>query len=137
VPARRRAAAARGGPLFGTQFLGELRNGDRLPILFTPTCLDGFFYHPEKDSLAEELLFKTDGGIVAGLAPTGLSQPVWQDALMEAVFAELFAQPAPTLGEAIQRARTGQDNNLPGMAEVLETFARLGDPALRWQDPGR
>jgi hypothetical protein len=124
------------GPLFGSQHLGEIRNGDRLPILLTPTCLDGFFYHPEKDSLTEALLFKTGGGIVAGLVPTGLSLPGAQDALMEALFAELFAQPAPTLGEAILRARQKVDDQSPAVREVLETFVLLGDPALRWRALG-
>ncbi|MCI0476938.1 MAG: C25 family cysteine peptidase, partial [Anaerolineales bacterium] len=48
------------GPLFSVEHLGALKNGARTPILFTPTCLDGFFYHPQKNSLAEELLFKSD-----------------------------------------------------------------------------
>lgn len=118
------------GPLFGAEHLNEIKNVDRLPILLTPTCLDGFFYHPQKDSLAENLLFKPDGGMIAGLVPTGLSLPEAQDALMRALFAELFEQAAPTLGEAITRAKQQLSPDTPDLREVIETFVLLGDPAL-------
>jgi hypothetical protein len=118
------------GPLFSTEHLSALKNGTRTPILFTPTCLDGFFYHPQKNSLAEELLFKDDGGIVAGLVPTGLSLPQTQEELMRALFAEMFASPTVTLGEAIMRAKQRIDGNVPDRREVIETFVLLGDPAL-------
>jgi hypothetical protein len=119
------------GPLFSAENLGEIKNGDRLPILITPTCLDGFFYHPQKDSLTELLLFKNDGGIVAGLVPTGLSLPESQQTLMRALFDELFTTPAPTLGEAILRAKQKTPGESPEILEVIETFGLLGDPALR------
>ncbi len=118
------------GPLFSADNIGEVKNGYRLPILFTPTCLDGYFYHPQKDSLVEEMLFENDGGIIAGLAPTGLSLPLNQDDLMNALFDELFQNSAPTLGEAILRAKQKMKNDSPDAREVLETFVLLGDPAL-------
>ncbi len=118
------------GPLFSTEHLGEIKNGERLPILVTPTCLDGFFYHPQKDSLAEALLFESEGGIVAGLVPTGLSMPGAQETLMTAFFAEWFSSPAPTLGEAMLRAKQKVATDAPDVREVIETFGLLGDPAL-------
>lgn len=118
------------GPLFSAEHLSALKNGARTPILFTPTCLDGFFYHPQKNSLAEELLFKDDGGIVAGLVPTGLSLPQAQEELMRALFAELSANPAPTFGEAIMRAKRRLNGTAPDTREVIDTFVLLGDPAL-------
>lgn len=118
------------GPLFGVQYVGEIRNGERLPILFTPTCLDGFFYHPLKDSLAEELLFKPDGGIIAGIVPTGVSFSNAQSELMDALFVELFDKSSPTLGEAFTRAKQKLDADSPALREVIETFVLLGDPAL-------
>jgi hypothetical protein len=118
------------GPLFSPASLGAIKNAERLPILFTPTCLDGFFYHPQKDSLAEELLFKNDGGIVAGIVPTGLSLPEDQRALMLALFDELFTSRVPTLGEALMRAKQKMDVSSETLREVVETFGLLGDPAL-------
>ena len=120
------------GPLFSPASLGEIKNAERLPILFTPTCLDGFFYHPQKDSLAEELLFKNDGGIVAGIVPTGLSLPPEQLDLMLALFDELFAPRAPTLGEALMRAKQRMNVASENLREVVDTFGLLGDPALEY-----
>ncbi|MBI4786896.1 MAG: hypothetical protein HY782_07620 [Chloroflexi bacterium] len=118
------------GPLFSTDDLGAIKNGERLPILFTPTCLDGFFYHPVDDSLAEELLFKNDGGIIAGVVPTGLSVPEAQEELMDLLFAELFDNAAPTLGQALMRAKQQLKADSPEAREIVETFGLLGDPAL-------
>lgn len=123
------------GPLFSAENVAAIDNGDRLPVLLTPTCLDGFFYHPNKDSLAEDLLFKRGGGIVGGLVPTGLSVPQAQDLLMNSLFTELFVNRNSTLGEAIRRAKQKLDANSPDTREVLDTFQLLGDPALKWAPP--
>lgn len=123
------------GPLFSAGDAATVNNDTRLPVLLTPTCLDGFFYHPQKDSLAEDLLFSERGGIVAGLVPTGLSLPGSQDVLMNALFNELFVNRAPTLGEAIERAKQQLDASSPDTREVMQTFELLGDPALQWAAP--
>jgi hypothetical protein len=118
------------GPLFSAEHVSALQNKERLPLLLTPTCLDGFFYHPEKDSLTEQLLFKPDGGIIAGIVPTGLSIPPPQEALMHGLLDELFQSPAPTVGEALLRAKRTLPADSPDTVEVLQTFVLLGDPAL-------
>jgi len=118
------------GPLFSAEHVGALQNEGRLPLLLTPTCLDGFFYHPEKDSLAEQLLFKSGGGIIAGIVPTGLSVPPPQEALMRGLLGELSASPAPALGEALMRAKRALPADFPEYREVIQTFVLLGDPAL-------
>ena len=76
------------------------------------------------------MLFKNDGGIVAGIVPTGLSLPPDQLELMLALFDELFTQRAPTLGEALMRAEQKMDVTSENLREVVETFGLLGDPAL-------
>lgn len=115
---------------FGSDNLAEIKNGERLPILFTPTCLNGFFYHPFADSLAEQFLFKSDGGIIAGIVPTGVSFSSAQSELMYAIFVELFEHRSATLGEAFTRAKQKLDADSPELREVIETFVLLGDPAL-------
>ncbi|MBI5878706.1 MAG: hypothetical protein HZB53_13735 [Chloroflexi bacterium] len=118
------------GPLFGVEHAGDIKNGGRLPILLTPTCLDGFFYHPQKDSLAEVMLFKPDGGMIGGLVPTGLSFPAPQDELMKGLFDELVVKAAPTIGEAVMRAKRRMAADQEQNREVIDTFVWLGDPAL-------
>lgn len=119
------------GPLFASEHLKEIKNGERLPVLVTPTCLDGYFYHPQKDSLTEEALFKPDGGIIAGIVPTGLSLPSAQHEMMHQLYIELFQNQAATWGEALMRAKRQVRGEAPEMREVIDTFGLLGDPALK------
>ena len=70
------------------------------------------------------------GGMMAGLVPTGLSLPAAQDDMMGALFDQLFVQRAPTLGEAIMRAKQKMSATDPETREVIDTFVLLGDPAL-------
>lgn len=122
------------GPLLAAKDVANLTNRTALPILLTPTCLDGYFYDPLKDSLAEQVLFNPNGGIIAGIVPTGLSLPDAQDKLTDLLASEWFDRHAATLGEALTRAK----QQLPrdsGTDEVSETFVILGDPALRLPSP--
>ena len=47
-----------------------------------------------------------------------------------ALFDQLFVQRAPTLGEAIMRAKQKVSAADPETREVVDTFVLLGDPAL-------
>jgi hypothetical protein len=76
------------------------------------------------------LLFKPDGGIVAGIVPTGVSLSGAQGELMNALFAELFDRSAPTLGEAFTRAKQKLNADASDIHKVIETFVLPGDPAL-------
>jgi len=116
--------------IFIAEDVAGLRNDGRLPVLVTPTCLDGFFAHPEEDSLTEELLFKADGGIIAGFVPTGLTTPGQQEPLVQTFYREVLHEGA-TLGEAILEAKRALPNSGQGYEDVLETFTLLGDPATK------
>jgi len=111
----------------------DLKNGDRLPVLTTYTCLNGFFQHPQADSLAEVLLWLKDGGIVGAVVPSGRSLAAQQAPLAQAFYAALFDPKIPTLGEALERAQTNLSSNAATPLEVIETFNLLGDPALRFR----
>lgn len=123
------------GPLFSSEDAAGLSNRAGLPILLTPSCLDGFFYHPEVDSLAEQLLFNPRGGIVAGIVSTGLSYPGPQSGLAEGLLRAWFQERAETLGEAFTRAKRSMPVAAPEYVEVIETFVILGDPALALPAP--
>ncbi|MEP7199571.1 MAG: C25 family cysteine peptidase, partial [Chloroflexota bacterium] len=118
------------GPLFAASDANALRNAERLPFLLTPTCLDGYFLDAQQDSLAEQLLFKPDGGIIGGFVPTGLSFSASQRKLATGFLDALFQSPPPTVGEAIMRAKQAMPSPDRADAEVIETFTLLGDPAL-------
>lgn len=116
--------------VFGMDDVARLRNDGRLPVLVTPTCLDGFFAHPQENSLAEELLLRADGGIIAGFVPTGLTPPSQQEPLVKGFYRALLHE-GTTLGEAILEAKRALPNAGQGYEDVIETFALLGDPATK------
>jgi len=116
--------------VFEMDDVARLRNGGRLPVLVTPTCLDGFFAHPQEDSLTEELLLRADGGIIAGFVPTGLTPPSQQEPLVKGFYRALLHE-GTTLGEAILEAKRALPNAGQGYEDAIETFVLLGDPATK------
>jgi hypothetical protein len=118
--------------VFSSEEAAKLSNRDRLPIVFTVTCLSGFFQHPSTLSLAEALLRNRDGGAVAALVPSSAAllpdQRFLAASLARALAVDLT--PGQTLGETILRAQAALPDT-PGVREILLTFNLLGDPALR------
>jgi hypothetical protein len=111
-----------------------LKNGRRLPIFTTFTCLNGYFNHPQVDALAETLLWTADGGIVAAVAPSGRTFTSQQTPLATTFYSSLLNGDAGTLGEALMQAKVAAAGN-PDLTEVIHTFNLLGDPALRFMTP--
>jgi hypothetical protein len=121
--------------VFSSADITALRNGSKLPFVVTMTCLDGYFHHPQADCLAEELLLAEGKGALAAFAPTSELLPAEQDALVKALFEALFASDAPTLGEAVMRAKRNLPDGGRGYQDLIETYTLLGDPALRLAQP--
>jgi len=122
--------------IFGVEDVARLGNRNRLPIVFTVTCLSGLFNHPATASLGEALLRAKDGGAVAALVPSSAGATPDQRFLAEGLAASLADPQSPagtkgaTLGEAIQRAQIGLPKGIPGAREMGLTFNLLGDPSL-------
>jgi hypothetical protein len=112
-----------------------LRNADRLPIVFTATCLSGFFVHPSTVSLGEALVRSPQGGAVAALVPSGAALLEDQRHLSRAL-ADALALPSTAesddvrLGDAVLEAQSALPAQSAGLQEVLMTFNLLGDPAM-------
>ena len=121
--------------VFSSDDIAALRNESKLPFVVTMTCLDGYFHHPQADCLAERLLLTEGKGAMAVFAPTSESLPSHQDVMVKALFQALFANGAPTLGEAVMRAKRTLPNGGRGYEDLIETYILFGDPALRLVQP--
>jgi hypothetical protein len=121
--------------LFTEKEAKELRNKDRLPVVMTMSCLNGLFTHTEIESLAETLLWNSEGGAVAVLAPTSLTLTTDQTILSQAFVKNLIDYPDASLGEVILKAQHQIPNKNPGAVEVLLTFLLFGDPAMHLAYP--
>ena len=117
--------------IFSVEDVAKLTNGEKLPIVFTLTCLSGFFQHPTTVSLGESLL-RSQNGAVAALVPSGAGL-LEDQRLMARGLAEALSKPvvaAPTLGETVRTAQLSLPQLTDGTRETLLTFNLLGDPAL-------
>lgn len=118
---------------------GKLANQDRLPIVFTVTCLSGYFEHPATPSLGETLLRNANGGAVAALVPSSAAVLPDQRLLAQGLAAALSQPGTRTLGEIVHEAQLslpqpsggGRGGGRNGVREILLTFNLLGDPTLQ------
>jgi hypothetical protein len=123
--------------ILSTEDVPAMKNRDRLPLVFTVTCLSGFFVHPSTPSLGEALVRSADGGAVAALVPSSAALLADQQYLSQALASALALPPAgegaaapARLGDVIVQAQSSLHDHPAGVQEVLLTFNLLGDPSL-------
>jgi len=110
----------------------SFNNLDRLPVILSLTCLDGYWIHPltaTQSSLAETFLRAPNGGDVASFSPTGLGVANGHDVLQQGFYGALFTNGAQRLGTASLAAKSklfATGYNL----DLVSTFTVFGDPAL-------
>lgn len=121
--------------LFSSEQIVSLGNHGRQPMMILMSCLLGFFGHPERESMAEELLLAEDGGAVAVFAPSSLTLSSDQGPLNRALLSALLNGETPTVGQAILEAKRSLSPENQGQRDVIETFTLFGDPALRLVAP--
>jgi hypothetical protein len=117
-------------PLLTTDHVPALANGERLPIVLSWTCLDGYWCFPGLPSLAEALLVVADRGSVAGFAPTGLGLVTGHDLLWRGFYRSVFATGTRRLGPAATDAKLALWAGGRHL-DLIETYTVFGDPALR------
>jgi hypothetical protein len=113
-----------------------LANNDRLPIVLSMTCLDGYWFYPlqNQSGLAEDLVRAPQGGAIATFSPTGLGVANGHDTLEHGFYTAVFRNHVRRLGPATLAAKqalyaTGNHSDL------INTFVIIGDPALRLSLP--
>src|SRR5690606_31151107 len=117
----------------GQTFAGDdasmLANNGHTPIFTTFTCNNGAFSEPQQDSLAEELLWVENGGIVAAVAPSSRGALPSLTLLGELFYSALLDEEVTTLGEALLQTQAAALND-DSLAEAVLVVNLLGDPAL-------
>ncbi len=102
-------------------------SNENLPMFVMMTCLNGYFHDPAQDSLGEGLIKARRGGAVAVWASSGMTLPTDQALLNQELYRVLFSPDrAPTIGEAVMRAKSGSSS-----ADIRRTWILLGDPAMK------
>ncbi len=116
--------------IFVDEDIGNLNNGNKLPVILSMTCWDGYFIYPGWEGLIEQMLRADSKGAVAAFSPTGLGVASGHDHLHRGFYDALIFQGENALGPLTQAAKlrlyqTGANFDL------LHTFTIFGDPALQ------
>ena len=124
-----------GESIFVNADIGRLTNSNKLPIILSMTCLDGYWLHPGRggnssSSLVEELIRANAKGAVAAFSPTGLGVATGHEALHRGFYESMFQDGIWELGSAALAAKLELYSTGANL-DLLHTFTIFGDPAMR------
>ena len=100
-------------------------------VLFTWTCEVQWFQYQFRPVINEALLLVPNGGALATVGPSGITDPTLQGIVYRRVYDSFFK--GVPLGEAIRRAKAAALRQNPATRPVVEGWNLLGDPALKLQ----
>ncbi|MER2601747.1 MAG: C25 family cysteine peptidase, partial [Candidatus Competibacter phosphatis] len=111
--------------------MGALSSTGPLPVISALTCTANRFEVPGYAPLGARLVLDADGGAIAVWASTGLSLNEPAVRLNRSLFAAVFQQQTPTLGEAVQQTLRDNTRRQDVPAYMLRIYSLLGDSALQ------
>ncbi len=120
--------------IFENDDVDKLTNGYQLPFVTISTCLSGMFSDSAGDkppTIAERLLFWSNGGAISVWATSALGFPTPNRILHEELYRAMFAKGEMTLGTATLTAMREAKHRHPEMATFFANYNYFGDPALR------
>ncbi len=122
--------------LLSTQFpewdyLSQIRNGGRLPLVLALSCLNGLFVDPHTEGLSEQLMEWPYGGAIGYVSATAISFTSQNSLLQEGLYAQLFAEGQTQFGPVLDVAKARLLAAHPGWVDVPQTMQLTGDPAQR------
>jgi hypothetical protein len=103
-----------------------LTNNGQYPVVYSMTCLNGYFHDPGADGLAESLVKAPNGGAVAAWSSTVLTVATGQVQINRAFMRYIYQETtAPRLGDAVRVAKAATFD-----LEVRRTWVLFGDPTM-------
>lgn len=119
--------------LLGVDFASDLRNGVRLPIVLSLTCLSGQFQVPSYrgTTIDEALVLNPYGGGIATWSSTGAGVLHGHDALQRGFMNTLWADPHgeyPLIGSLTMAGYEELFTKAYCCEDELRTYVLLGDP---------
>jgi len=109
--------------------LALFTNSDRLPLMTTMTCMNGYWCDLAGDCLAEAMTGAVGKGTVANMSPTGMCINSVSKQLVAYLFEELLINDQKKIGPAITEAKSRLYD--VGSYEEIDLYHLFGDPALR------
>ena len=118
--------------IFKSDYISQLNNYQKLPLLVTMSCLNGFFHHADIPyCLSEEFLNRKNGGAIACLSPSGFGYTIGDQYLGDGLFKALFQENDNIVGSAVVKAKLSLFTAGSSFSDHISFFNLLGDPALQ------
>jgi hypothetical protein len=122
--------------LFSTQrpewdFLSQVQNGRRLPLVLALSCLNGLFVDPHTEGLSELLTEWPHGGAIAYISATAISFTAQNSLLQEGLYSQFFAENQTRFGPALDVAKARMLAAHSSFVDDAQTMQLTGDPAQR------
>ena len=118
--------------IFGNVSVDLVEPTPHIPFMLVLSCYNGYFDQPGEPSMAEKLLRKEKGGIIAMLSATRLTYGSGNDALNRIIFDHLFKRNERQLGALSFDTKVellinrGVSSNI----DVMMGYTLFGDPAM-------
>ena len=108
----------------------KLSVDDRPSIILSWTCLDGYWFFPNRPSLTETALRRPRQAAVAAFSPTGLGVASGHDIMHKAFYNAVYQQGVDNIGQAslVTKLALVRTNSY---IDLVNTYTVFGDPALR------
>jgi len=116
-------------PILSSQQIQEMEAPFYPAFIFSFSCLNGYFIHPQTTSLAETLLFHPNSGTVAVLASTSLTMHESQIEFSNQIISALQLGGKVKIGDLVTSAMREIDIENQLNLDVIKTFILFGDPA--------
>ena len=113
----------------GYDYMRQIVNADRLPIVVALSCLNGQFSDPRFTCLAEEVTKKADGGAIAYISASTLAAVISNDFLNDRLFAAYFKDGIRRFGTGLTLAKAALDTRFPDLETLTLGMQLIGDPA--------
>ncbi len=124
-----------GESIFVPSDISALNNANKLPVILSMDCLDGYWIHPlTQPSMAEVFLRTPNVGAAATFSPTGLAVGLGHLALMDGFYKTVYQDGAWEMGAATLGAKIAL-YEAGFFRDMLQTYTIFGDPALKFPSP--
>ena len=112
-------------------YLSQVANGRRLPLVVAMSCLNGMFVHPrdDADALAEVFTSLDDGGAIAYISASAIGRTSQLALLSRELFGRFFRDEALAFGPALDVAKARTLAARSSYVDVVQTMQLFGDPA--------
>ena len=111
------------------EYLNQVRNGGRLPLMMALSCLNGLFTLPRVEALSELMVEHEEGGAIAFISATALSRTAQNRLLSDHLYSQLFAEERLRFGPVLDAAKARVLAAHSSYRDVVETMQLIGDPA--------